>query len=190
MISAVDTQVVMFIRHGEKPGDDGPPHGIDHDGERDPHALSVRGWTRAGALAALFSRLPDDDVPDLRVPSRVIATRSTSDYHSKRELNTASPVAHRLGLHVDTSYGHDDAAKLATGVLAHPDPTLIVWHHGSMVDLVQNFPIDNRGDIPADWPHDRFDLIWVLTRPPGEANFRFSSLGQGLLEGDVGPSGR
>ena len=45
----------MFIRHGEKPGENGPPHGINHDGEHDPHSLSVRGWTRAGALAGLLA---------------------------------------------------------------------------------------------------------------------------------------
>ncbi|MEY4015909.1 MAG: hypothetical protein RIS46_905, partial [Actinomycetota bacterium] len=48
----------MFIRHGEKPGEHGPPHGINHDGEHDPHSLSLRGWTRAGALAGLLARGP------------------------------------------------------------------------------------------------------------------------------------
>jgi hypothetical protein len=35
--------------HGEKPGESGKPHGINVDGEHDPHSLSVRGWRLAGA---------------------------------------------------------------------------------------------------------------------------------------------
>lgn len=177
-------EVVMFIRHGEKPGDDGPPHGIDHDGEHDPHALSVRGWTRAGALASHFTRLPNATQPQLVVPERVIATKATHDYHSKREVNTASPLAGRLGLDVDTSFEHDQVAQLAASVIGDSRTALIVWHHGSMVDLVRAFPIDNASDLPDKWPHDRFDLIWVLSRDPGQASFRFAPLAQELLDGD------
>lgn len=44
-----------MIRHGEKPPDSPPPHGVDVDGEHDPHSLVPRGWQRAGALATLFA---------------------------------------------------------------------------------------------------------------------------------------
>lgn len=183
-VETAGPQTVMFIRHGEKPGDDGPPHGIDHDGERDPHALSVRGWTRAGALASHFTRLPNPSQPQLVVPQRIIATKASADYHSKRELNTATPLARRLGIAVDTSFAHDEAAQLSMSVLQDARPALIVWHHGSMVDLVKTFPIGNVGDIPAKWPHGRFDLIWVLTRAPEQPTFHFTALPQDLLDGD------
>lgn len=180
--------IIMLIRHGEKPGEDGPPHGIDRDGERDPHALSVRGWTRAGALAAAFSRLPTAAHPALVVPERIIATRSTADYHSKREIDTATPIARRLGIEVDTSYGHDESAQLRSSVITDGRPTLIVWHHGSMTDLIRSFPIGNPAELPEKWPDHRFDLIWVLTRGQGQADFRFVPLNQDLLDGDE-PSG-
>ena len=45
-------QIIMLVRHGEKPGEGSPPHGVNKHGERDEHSLSVQGWTRAGALAA------------------------------------------------------------------------------------------------------------------------------------------
>ncbi|WP_171166054.1 hypothetical protein [Streptomyces sp. I05A-00742] len=55
--SRADT--VMLARHTEKPRekDDGgkPPYGVTEDGERNEHALPVRGRQRAGAPAALFA---------------------------------------------------------------------------------------------------------------------------------------
>ena len=42
-------QIIMLVRHGEKPGEGSPPHGVNKHGERDEHSLSVQGWTRAGA---------------------------------------------------------------------------------------------------------------------------------------------
>jgi len=73
---------------------------------------------------------------------------------------------------------------VAASVLGDPRPALIVWHHGSMVDLVKAIPIDNASDLPGKWPHDRFDLIGVLTRDPGQASFRFTALPQEHLDGD------
>ena len=65
-------EVVMFIRHGEKPADDGPPHGVNEHGEHDPHALAVRGWTRAGALATLFGHAPLATHPYIVRPGRIL----------------------------------------------------------------------------------------------------------------------
>ena len=182
----MNPQVVMFIRHGEKPNDDGPPHGIDHHGERDPHSLSVRGWTRAGGIAGLYACLPNATQPQLVVPQRIVATKSTDDYRSKREVNTATPVAHRLGLTIDTDYDHDHTAELCASILDDARPTLVVWHHGSMADLTQAFPISNRADVPAKWPADRFDLIWLLTRASEGEDFHFSVGYQEILDGDAG----
>ena len=45
----------MIVRHAEKPTKSNEQHGIRPNGEHDRHSLSVRGWTRAGALVALFA---------------------------------------------------------------------------------------------------------------------------------------
>jgi broad specificity phosphatase PhoE len=177
--------VVMFIRHGEKPGDDGPPHGINHDGQHDPHSLSVRGWTRAGALTGLFAYSPTASHPHIVAPERLVATKSTSDYRSRREVDTASPLARRLGLPIDEDFDHGQAKALSRSILADPRPTLVVWHHGSMPDLLAHFPVINSEDVPEPWPHDRFDLIWVLVREPDSGDYRFVSVEQALLEGDA-----
>lgn len=178
-------QAVMFIRHGEKPGDNGPPHGINHKGDSDPHSLSVRGWTRAGALAALFAHAPFDTHLDVVVPARIVATKSTDDYKSKREVDTATPLAHRLALTVDQDFDHAHAAELASSILGDSRPTLVVWHHGSMTDIISKLPVSNRDDIPHHWPEDRFDLIWTLSKGPEESEYRFAIVPQQLLDGDL-----
>lgn len=178
----------MFIRHGEKPGEDGPPHGINHDGEHDSHSLSVRGWTRAGALAGLFSYAPTALHPRIVVPQRLVATKFTHDYRSRREVDTATPLALRLGLPIDEDFDHSEAKALGRSILDDPRPTLVVWHHGSMSDLLSHFQISNGEDVPKRWPEDRFDLIWVLVRDPQTPDYRFLSVAQALLDGDAPPS--
>ena len=75
---AESPEIIMFVRHGEKPGDGGPPRGVNKDGEIDDHCLSVRGWTRAGALAALPAYAPSAHHPHVATPGRIIATRPTA----------------------------------------------------------------------------------------------------------------
>ena len=67
--------VIMFVRHGEKPGEGTKPHGVNPHGEHDGHSLSVLGWTRAGALAGLFAHAPSKAHPHVVRPGRIIATR-------------------------------------------------------------------------------------------------------------------
>jgi hypothetical protein len=180
-----DSEVIMFIRHGEKPGDDGPPHGINNKGENDPHSLSVRGWTRAGALAALFAHAPYVTHPNIVVPARIVATKSTDNYKSKREVDTATPLAHRLTLTVDQSFDHEHATQLCASLQNDPCATLVVWHHGSMTEVLAGLPVSNRADIPHHWPEDRFDLIWTLSKQPGESDYTFDVVAQQLLDGDL-----
>lgn len=175
---------IMFLRHGEKPGEHGAPFGVDQHGNADPHSLSVRGWTRAGALAALFDHVPAPGRPALARPQRVLATQPTHDYRSKRERDTATPTAERIGVEVETDFTHKDAAAAATSILGDDRDALVVWHHGSMPNLLSHFPIANAGDVPSAWPEDRFDLVWILTSD-GHGHYTFSSQPQDLLSDDA-----
>jgi hypothetical protein len=178
-------EIIMFVRHGEKPGDGGPPHGVNTLGEVDEHSLSVRGWTRAGALAGLFAHAPSRAHPHVTTPERIFATRPTSEVKSKREMDTASPTARRLSLHVDDRHTRGEEAELTQEVLGSHEATLIVWHHGSMAKLLGHFPVVNRKDVPGEWPEERFDLIWILVREPGpELSYRFVVVPQMLLADD------
>ena len=46
--------VVMLIRHAEKPLGEAPPHGVTADGVVDRGSLTPRGCQRAGALVGFF----------------------------------------------------------------------------------------------------------------------------------------
>ena len=178
-------EIIMFVRHGEKPGEGSRPHGVDHHGEIDEHSLSVKGWTRAGALAGLFTHAPSKSHPHIVRPGRIFATRPTHEAKSKREMNTATPTADRLKLAIEDSHTHGNEEDLVRDVLGRPESALIVWHHGTLVELVRRFPIVNSHDIPKHWPDDRFDLIWVLVRQPdAEPKYHFVAVPQMLLADD------
>ncbi len=176
-------RTIMFLRHAEKPADHGAPHGVDQHGQPDDHCLSVRGWTRAGALAALMDHLPSADRPGMVRPARVMATRPTDGYRSKREHDTARPTAERLGLDIDDAYAHDDTAAAAASLLADDRDTLIVWHHGSIPEFIGHLPLAAGVSVPTAWPDDRFDLVWCLTAD-GHGAYTFSTANQDLIAGD------
>jgi hypothetical protein len=139
-------------------------------------------------LAGLFAHAPSASHPGIVVPERLVATKVTHDYRSRREVDTATPLAQRLGIPIDEGYDHSHVRELGRSILGDPRPTLVVWHHRSMSDLLAHFPIGNRDDVPECWPEDRFDLIWVLAREPGMEEYRFLSVEQGLLAGDAAPA--
>ena len=170
---------VMFIRHAEKPDKD--HKGVTPDGEHDEHSLSVRGWTRAGALAALFSE--NTSRSGLTIPARIIATAPSHSYKSKREHDTALPTAQRLDLPIESTSIPDGYAELVADIRAADQPTLVVWHHGSIPDFIAGFDVSNVDAIPRTWPEDRFDLVWVLS--PKDSSYIWGAVPQGLLKGDA-----
>ena len=173
----------MFIRHAEKPADHGTPRGVDRHGQEDAHSLSVQGWTRAGALAALFDHAQARGSAGVVRPGRVMATQPTSGYRSTRERDTATPTAARLGLEVDDRFSHEQADDAAAALLADDADALVVWHHGSLPGLLARFPLADPSAVPASWPDDRFDLIWSLT-DDGSGRYAFAAIPQDLLAGD------
>ena len=178
-------EIIMLVRHGEKPAEGSRPHGVNHHGEIDEHSLTVKGWTRAGALASLFAHAPSKSHPHIVRPGKIFATRPTEEAKSKREMRTAEATAKRLKLDIVDSHTHGNEEDLVKEVLGQPESALIVWHHGTMAKLVAHFPIVNSNDIPKHWPEERFDLIWVLVRQPGaEPKYRFVVVPQMLLADD------
>ena len=94
-------------------------------------------------------------------------------------------MAERLKVHVMDSYAHGDEKDLAKEVLGQPESTLMVQ--------ASRHPVETRAPLPhrqpgrcaqKHSPEERFDLIWVLVRQPGEEpQFRFVVVPQMLLVG-------
>ncbi|MER6301647.1 hypothetical protein ABT247_19085 [Kitasatospora sp. NPDC001539] len=168
---------VMIIRHGEKPTGDQP--GLDEDGRPDGKSLTRRGWDRARALPTLFTPA----APGLRTPARIYAATDQGPMAGAHRMRqTVGPTATALGLTVDTGYAESQESALAAAVLAGAQPALICWEHSRIPRIVEALGASGSG-APGSWP-DRFDLLWVFSRPAGGA-WTFRELHQHLLDGDA-----
>jgi hypothetical protein len=173
-------QVIMLIRHAEKPLPSGPAYGISPVGRPDKRSLTVDGWQRAGALVELFAPARGLPPAGLRRPDAVYAS-AARDGRSRRSFETVEPLARQLGVGVIDRYAPGEEAKLVGDLVNRPGATLVSWHHKSLAKIINHL-----GEItptpPRLWPRDRYDMVWVFVRV-GDG-WRFSQVPQLLLPGD------
>ncbi|GAB2540831.1 hypothetical protein [Nocardia heshunensis] len=176
---------VMIIRHAEKPTGSGKPYGITEDGERDEESLTVRGWTRAGALVDLFDPRGSDGKPTalrpgLSKPATIFAS-DPGGHGSKRPGQTVTPLAAALELTIDSRYPKGQEAQLVAALGGAAGPVLISWQHENIGAIIGQL-----GTVtptpPKSWPDDRFDIVYVFTR--SGAGWNFTQVPQVLLAGD------
>jgi hypothetical protein len=179
---APGARMIMVIRHAEKPlHAAGSPHGVTPHGQEDPHSLTVTGWIRAGALVQLFAPAHGDPPAGLRRPDTIYASAHAGG-HSKRSIQTVSPLASRLGLEVVERFAAGDEAHLAEEAGTRAGVTLIAWHHEDIHSIGHHLgAVDPR--VPGRWPSDRFDVVWTFT--PDGGGWRFAQVPQLLLPGDL-----
>ncbi|KAM3498504.1 hypothetical protein MY10362_008175 [Beauveria mimosiformis] len=146
---AVAKPTVYFIRHGEKPADDG-------------NGLSAQGLQRAQCLRTVFGASSDYDI------GYILAQTPKSSGKRQRPLDTVKPLAADLGLSVDTSCDRDDpkCVKKAVQNYEGDGNILICWEHKALTDLAEELGADN----VKDYPSDHFDLIWVDEYPYSKIN--------------------
>jgi broad specificity phosphatase PhoE len=173
------TAQVMVIRHAEKPDDSHP--GVDAQGNTDDSSLTETGWQRANRLADLFDPASGSPRPGLATPKAIYAAGASDDGEGLRPRQTAMPLAARLGLTLDTSYGAGDEQKLVQQVITQPGPTLISWQHSGIPDIARAFP-SVTPKPPSDWPDDRFDIIWTFTKTAD--GWRFTQVPELVLPAD------
>jgi hypothetical protein len=172
--------VVMVIRHGEKPLTDGEPYGVTLEGVQNASSLTVVGWVRAGALAAGFA-YPQERW-NLPVPTAIYAA-SPRGKDGLRALQTIGPLANRLKLPMNTSFEKGDEAKLADELIAGHGARLVCWEHHAIPTLVGN--LGSISPSPAhSWANERYDLIWIFTKQP-DGSWAFRVIPERLLVGDT-----
>lgn len=178
--SATAGDVIMLIRHAEKPIGQMPPFGVTADGAPSDGSLTVAGWTRAGALIALFAPAQGEPSSGLARPTAIWAADPRGDA-GQRPQQTVTPLAARLGLTVDIRFGKGQESDLAAALLGGHGVALVAWQHGEIPIIVAHL-----GSItpspPTTWPGERFDLVWVFTRT--DAGWTFGQVPQRLLAGD------
>ena len=170
----------MIIRHGEKPHS-GKPHGINPDGNHDHNSLTVTGWLRAGALVQLFAPTKADPPQGLRRPDAIYGSASEHG-HSKRSIQTVTPLADRLGIEVIRRFAHGEETALAKELVARSGATLVSWHHQTIQKIVKHLGVV-APTPPHTWPDDRFDIVWTFLRS-GDG-WLFRQVPQLLMPDDV-----
>lgn len=191
-------QQVLIIRHGEKVGD--PKK--DNDGGND---LSIRGSSRATGLPSLF--VPEQTQfacefdfdppsfagsyeqvpikgprPQFPTPNFIFATHRSK--HSNRPVETVSPLAIALNLHINDRFADDDEdiKKMIDAILSEHafagKIVLICWHHGKIPALAKALGLAK----PPKWDGKIFDRVWQISFPKGKATL--ADLPQQLLFGD------
>jgi broad specificity phosphatase PhoE len=169
----------MIIRHGEKP--DGSAEGVDAQGKKDDSSLTEVGWARARALVGLFDPTQGDLRAGLARPTAIYAAGVTDDAEGQRTRETVTPLADALGIPVNIDFGRGDEKKLAKEAAGRTGATLIAWQHGGIPEIVDAFPRVSPKP-PDEWPDDRFDVVWTLTRTTD--GWRFAQLPELVLPQD------
>lgn len=177
-------KTIMLIRHGEKPVVP-PPYGIDDDGTENKHALTVRGWQRAGALIPFFRTPWADGI----VTPTVIYASGVSDVQilvdgddvakSYRPQQTVAPLATALSLAIRTQHCVGQEADLIEAMKADTGAVLVAWEHKHIPAIAAGFT----DSAPDSWPGGEvYDVVWILAATNG--GYRFTSVAQDLLAGD------
>lgn len=174
----------MLIRHGEKPT--GADRGVSFDGAPNKKSLTVTGWARAGALVELFAPTAGPLRPGLFRPRALFASnRQAPGGGSDRQRQTLQLLAARIGIEVNLDHGVGEEEQLLGAVSTTPGPVLICWKHDHMPTIATHLS-EPVGAVPAAWPEDRYDLVWVLTRSGSQhaAGYEFTQVPELLLPGD------
>ncbi len=178
---------LLIIRHAEKP-DDGAG-GVTEVGAIDKKSLTPIGWERAGALAVLFAN--PTLRPGLARPDHVYAAAPEQagggGSASRRPYETVVPAARALGLAINEAFDKDSFTAMLSDAMRLEGVVLISWEHKALAAALSRDGLGPgvavSGLLPARWPDDRFDLVWVFDRR-ADGGFAFSQVAQGLLAGD------
>lgn len=137
---------VLIIRHGEKP----------KTGEN----LTCQGENRARQLPATLSR-KFGKIDYIYVPT--VVSQGGKTQHA-RMFQTATPVAIRNGLDINSEFSGKEFDLVAQSVLEKKGTVLLVWNHTSIAKLAQSL-----GVSAPDWKDADFDGILVIRYPNGKA---------------------
>ena len=153
--------VLMIIRHGEKP--DGEEPGLDAAGAQDDSSLTTVGWQRAHALVGLFDPAQGDPRAGLARPDDDL--RRGCDRRRRRSADAGDRRPARRG---SRHPGRHRVRQGRRGQARREDPRAA----GTDADLLaaRRDPRHRRGahervtGTAGEWPSERFDVVWTFTR--------------------------
>lgn len=175
---------IIVIRHARKPTHKPKQTGIRQDGTSDPESLTVRGWQHAGALAAIFAgpepggadgftARPDiifaagAEKKKVRIGGKEVKVGS----HSRRPIQTVTPLAAALKLAPVTTHTKGEERALVDDVLSRSGTVLVCWQHQNIA-AIGNLIVGNDTTVPQSWPENRYDLLYLFDRTDHGWSFR------------------
>lgn len=174
-------QRILCLRHAEEPAKPVDAHGPGFDANgRNDSALSIRGWQRAGALAATeLCHLLEGTSRD-RVAIFVPDYDGEPERH--RSHQTVVPLSQRLGVEIRHPCNKEEVEKLQEAVLQHDGVAVVCWQHAGLARFARAL-IDDPG---LEWPAGRYDLIWDLRPDGSDGTYTCDRIAQKLLADDDG----
>jgi hypothetical protein len=174
---------VLLLRHAEKAK--AGQRNVDEQGHEDPHALSVRGWQRAGAWVRWLA--PAEGPAPFGRPQRLFAAAPAPAHPSRRPELSLAPLARALSLPVNTGLDLNDLDAAAAGLLAPAQGSVVAcWRHDDLPALARALARRlgcGEAAIPQQWPDEVYDTAWLFERVHDGA-WRFGVVAQRLLDGD------
>ena len=155
-----DALQIIIIRHAEK-----PTSGGDN--------LSCQGQNRAHLLPELITKKFGQPAY-IYVP----ALKSAKSSAHSRMFQTATPIAIKYDVAINSKYNQTDFVDVAHSVLEKNGTVLMVWSHGEIPALAKALGIDSA----LDWGKKDFDSIWRITFEDGKATLSKDIEGLNPLE--------
>jgi len=154
---------LIFVAHAQ----DGPKNSvvliIRHAEDADSgHGISPRGQERAEAYKNYFLNL---NVDSKRLEPTVILAANDSK-KSQRPRLTVEPFAKAAKLPIDTRFGNNQSAELATALreTQQGKVILICWRHGNIPALLRALGADSESLLPrGKWPGSVYDWVLLLS---------------------------
>jgi hypothetical protein len=175
---------IMLIRHAEKPDRDGEPFGVNEKGTRNKEALAVRGWQRAGALAALLAPIDGHfQHRALAKPQFLFASKPLKRKGSRRPIQTIRPLAHKLAIDINSDFERADYESMLEDVFSCKGVVLVCWQR-EYIPQIASYILGDDKKVPADWPEDRYDKVWIFDLNLRSGRYTFKQVFQKLLNGD------
>jgi hypothetical protein len=163
MPTLLPPQVIVALRHGEKPDDPGD------------HGLDAKGRARAQRLATILR--PGGILPTYDEPTRFyVPFYADPPSQAHRAYQTVAPLATALGRPPTTPCPADRPDQLVAATLDTQVHTLVIcWEHDALVGWLQGLAADAKakvtvsgdGPLPSAWDGDDFDTLWLLVRRVG-----------------------
>ncbi|ASU34999.1 histidine phosphatase family protein [Mucilaginibacter xinganensis] len=137
---------IVLIRHGEK--------------EAAGDNLNCKGLNRA-------LQLPKVLVAKFGTPSGVFvpSINSKKSTGHARMFQTATPLAVKYALEINSKYQVDDYASLAQKLETQTGTVIVVWEHKALDNILKALSVKTNG---LKWGDDDFDSIWIITYKNGK----------------------